>query len=358
MKKMMVVFTGGTIGSTQQNHAVDVNSAGSYMIIEQYKQQFDEQALFDTMQPLNILSENLQPEQWLSLAQSIRSIPQDQYDGIIVTHGSDTFAYSAAMLGYLLAATQIPIVLIASNYPLHDKRANGLRNFRQAVLWIGQEAPSGVFAIYENDRGESKLYLATRLMQCESFTDQFRSPYELTLGTIRDGKLMPQVDARNPSLAELAQFAGQAATTRQWSASFAKLEQLASDIVYIKPYPGLNYDLYQWGDEKPKAILHELYHSATACALPQGAASLPAFIGRCKQQGIDVYLIPAKSANEAQYASTVALLEAGGHLLAGIGPEAALTKLMLAYSVLSDSERIIAFVRDEELYYELHHEKQ
>lgn len=352
MKPVMVVFTGGTIGSTKQEHAIDVNSSGSYTIIEQYRELYDGQAAFGTMQPMNILSENLLAEQWLSLARSIRSIPQEQYAGIIVTHGSDTLAYSAAMLGYLLSATQIPIVLIASNYPLEDERANGMRNFRQAVQWIEQEAPAGVFVVYENDKGESKLYLATRVMQCETFTDQFRSPYELTLGTLQEGRLLPQADARNPSLAQLAP------AQHRWVDELAELQQLASDIIYIKPYPGLNYDYYQWEQRKPQAIVHDLYHSATACSLPQGSASLPAFIRRCKQQGIDVYLTPVKSESEAQYASTTALLEAGAVLLPGIGPEAALTKLMLGYSLLSSSDDIKAFMIGEELYYELHREQQ
>lgn len=364
MKRIMVVFTGGTIGSTKQSEAIDVNGAGSYMIIEQYKALYNGQAgsnvEFDTIQPMNILSENLLAEQWLELAASIRSIPQQQYDGIIVTHGSDTFAYSAAMLGYLLSHTAIPIVLIASNYPLDDERSNGMRNFRQAVRWIEQEAPPGVFAIYENDRAESKLYLATRIMQCESFTDQFRSPYELTLGTLEDGRLIHELDARNPSLTQLAQYAAskEAAATLRYIERFAAINELASDVIYIKPYPGLNYDLYQWSAaQKPKAIVHELYHSATACSVPAGSYSLPAFIKRCRQQGIDVYLVPAKSETETRYASTQNLLEAGAMLLAGIGPEAALVKLMLAYSVLTRSEEIASFMKNVELYYELHREQ-
>jgi len=348
MKSIMVVFTGGTIGSSKQTDAIDVSSSGSYLILERYKELYGEEVAFDTIQPMNILSENLHAQQWLELARSIRSIPQDQYAGIIVTHGSDTLAYSAAMLGYMLSATQIPIVLIASNYPLDDERANGMRNLQEATLWIQRQGAPGVFVAYENNRSQCKLYLATRLMQCEAFTDQFRSPYELTLGTLRDGQLQPENDSRNPALESLAPV------THRWVEKIAKLDQLASDIVYIKPYPGLNYELYQWGDNKPKAIVHDLYHSATAYSLQSGSASLTAFISRCQQDGIEVYLTPAKSIDEAQYASTASLLAAGAHLLAGIAPEAVITKLMLAYSLLSKREDIISFMKHEELYYELH----
>src|SRR5690606_31615898 len=96
MKKIMVVFTGGTIGSTKQSDAIDVSSSGSYMILEQYKELYGAQAdavEFHTVQPMNILSENLRADQWIELVQSIRNLMLGQYSGIIVTHGSDTFAY-------------------------------------------------------------------------------------------------------------------------------------------------------------------------------------------------------------------------------------------------------------------------
>jgi len=348
MKDIMVVFTGGTIGSTKQGSAVDVNASGSYMIIDQFKDQYDLDVSMDTIQPINILSENLIAQQWLSLAEQIKQIPQHEYKGIIVTHGSDTLAYSAAMLGFLLSHTRIPIVLIASNYPLEDERANGLRNFGEAVQWIMKEAPPGIFVIYENNLGESQLYLATRLMQCESFTDQYRSPYELTLGQLKQGKLMWSDDLRNPTLQQLTPV------SNRWSASMEKVTQLADQIVYIKPFPGLNYELYQWGSSKPKAIVHDLYHSATACSLDQGPYSLPAFIRRCREQGIDVYLTPAKSAEDVQYASTARLFEAGAVLLGGMAPEAAMAKLMLGYAMLTKREEVTAFMTEEELYHELH----
>lgn len=348
MKDIMVVFTGGTIGSTKQGSSVDVNASGSYMIIDQFKEQYNLDIALDTIQPINILSENLIAQQWLSLAEQIKQIPQDEYKGIVVTHGSDTLAYSAAMLGFLLSQTRIPIVLIASNYPLEDERANGLRNFSEAVQWILKEAPPGVFVVYENNRGESQLYLATRLMQCEAFTDQYRSPYELTLGVLQQGKLAWSDDPRNPALQQLTPV------SNKWSASIAKITELADQLVYIKPYPGLNYEFYQWGSRKPQAIVHDLYHSATANSLDSGPYSLPAFIRRCREQGIDVYLTPATRAEDVRYASTAKLFEAGAVLLGGMAPEAAMAKLMLGYALLNDHKAVAAFMTEEELYHELH----
>lgn len=343
----MVVFTGGTIGSMKQESGVDVNNAGSYMIIDKFQAQYPSSVAFTTMQPLNILSENMIASQWLELADQLRAIDHSKLDGIIVTHGSDTLAYTAAMLSYLLSDLTIPLILIASNYHLEDERANGLRNFNHAVSWIEEGAAAGVFAIYENNVGEGILYLGSRMMQCEPFTDQFRTPYDYILGKLVNGEVLPMEPASPLQITEIRP------ADHPYIDGIRHLKQLSTNIVTIKPYPGLDYTLFEWTNNKPQAIVHDVYHSGTANAMPSGPHSLVQFIRRCKEQGITVYLSPVKSAEEAQYASTAALLDAGAVLLDSIGPEAALTKLMLAYSLFDRALDIEKFMKHN-LNYELH----
>lgn len=345
----MIVFTGGTIGSVKQGQSVDVNSAGSYMIIDLFQQQYTSLTEFYTMQPLNILSENLVAEQWLELANELRAIDYSSIDAIILTHGSDTLAYSAAMLSYLLSDIPVPLIIIASNYHLQDDRANGLRNFYNAVRWIEEGATAGVFVVYENNRSESILYLGSRIMQCETFTDQFRSPYDLVLGQLVDGVVQRSTVSRGITVANVRP------ATHKYTGIMQQLDQLNTDIVYIKPYPSLNYDLYSWtAERRPTAILHDLYHSGTACALTDGPYSLPQFIKRCKQENITIYLCPVKSSAEAQYASTAKLVEAGAVIIEGMSTEAALTKLMIAYSLFHSEQDVQTFMLQEQLYYERH----
>jgi len=349
MKNIMVVFTGGTIGSMKQGSSIDVNGAGSYMIIDHFQQKYTSSSTFETMQPLNILSENLVAEQWINLAEQLRAIDHSSIDAIILTHGSDTLAYSAAMLSYLLGDIPLPLILIASNYHLNDERSNGLRNFNNAVRWIEEGASPGVFVIYENNRSESILYLGSRIMQCESFTDQFRSPYDIVLGQLEDGVVQTTEDSNSLTLSQII------SADHPYLDQIQQLDTLVTDILYVKPYPGLNYELYSWAsNHRPTAILHDLYHSGTACAITEGPYSLPEFIGRCKEDNITVYLCPVKSAEEAQYASTATLIEAGAVLLEKIGLEAALTKLMVAYSLFRSEQEVKDFMLNDQLYYERH----
>lgn len=357
MKRILVVFTGGTIGSKASGDSINVHGDGAYALLEAYEGSAAARTdvRLETIQPLNLLSENMTTGDWSVLAASIRrKMDGSAFDGILVTHGSDTLAYTAAMMGYLFADIAIPLVLTASNYPIADARSNGLRNFSSAIDFIAGAALPGVFVVYENAAGISQVYLGTRIMQCEPFTDQFRSPYDLVYGHMEDRRFRWHEDARNP----LPDTLRPVSAPLRWGHDMPAID---TGIVYVKPYPGLDYSLYTWTERKPKAILHDLHHSGTACGLEGGAYSLPAFIKRCAVDDIDVYIAPVKNASDAMYASSHKLIGAGAVMLAGMSVEAALTKLMLAYGACgSDGEQskskepLYRLVKDTNWYYEIH----
>jgi L-asparaginase len=111
----------------------------------------------------------------------------------------------------------------------------------------------------------------------------------------------------------------------------------------IKPYPGLDYTHFNL--ENVDAVLHDLYHSGTACtSLKWGENhSLLEFIKHCKKLDISVYLAPAiKSADV--YQSTKALLEQGANMIWNMSIEAAYVKLLLAYGNFIDKQEILDFL--------------
>ncbi|MFX3636434.1 MAG: asparaginase [Candidatus Pristimantibacillus sp.] len=349
MKKLLVMFTGGTIGSKNNEGTVSVNEAGSYYLIDAYiASPLKREVRLQTAQPLNILSENLVPDDWNILIRAINEVDKSLYDGIIVTHGSDTLAYTAAMLSYVCCNTTIPIVLVASNYPLDDARSNGLHNFASAINFIAQEGIPGVFVVYRNDKGESVVYLGSRITQALSFTDQFDSPYSLPYGEMIEGELSLYEHPYNPALQELR---SRAAVPSPWSNESSALE---AGLLYIKPFPGIDYSYYDFREREkaPKAILHDLYHSGTASANATGNHSLLRFAEFCAEHGVDLYLCPLKDSSEALYASSVSLLEAGVTFIENMSVEAALMKLTLAYSMYREKTDVQSFVMDTSLFYE------
>jgi len=334
LTEILVVFTGGTIGSRRSGAVVDVDGDAGFELLERYRAlagPLSEAVRFETVQPMMLLSENMTPGHWLGLVRCLRErlgAEPGRFAGAVVAHGSDTLPYTAAMLGYALADVRLPVVLIAANRPLDDPLSNGVRNFAAAVDFILDAALPGVYVVFENDRGEMPVMLGTRLTEARPFDDQFVPTYGAPLGHMRDGRFVPCGHAVNPPVAALHAPRGPALPPEGIG--------FATDILYIRPYPGLDYGLYDFErlPRRPSAVLHGLYHSATACSARAGAyaSSLPAFAARCAALGIDVYIAPAKAEDTARYRSAHEIAAADGvRALARIAPEAALVKLMAAY---------------------------
>ena len=325
MKKIMVVLTGGTIGSRVENDVIDVSETSPYKLLSMYEECYGEEA-FEVLQPINILSENMTPDSLLILLKALDRIAYDEYAGIIVAHGSDTLSYTCAFAGLLFPEIPIPMVLIASNYPLGQRGSNGLNNFARAVELIRRSELKGVFALYQDMEGINQVYPAIRIHEAEPVHDQFRDFYGTPLGKMENGAFIF--------------YGNQSAEDKLWgeeqeAGRDRKLrvpDDFSNRVMMIRPYPGMDYSVFQFDEKnKPAAILHYLYHSATAC-LSGEEYSFLSFVERCRSQNIDVYAASYKRTEGKQYATGDALLKAGVIPLLNISPEAAYAKLMLLYN--------------------------
>ena len=318
--KILVILTGGTIGSKVSEKIVNVNPAATYHLIKLYQDRYGTDTEFEVIHPMNILSENLIPAHWKILYDTLDTVDFDVYDGIIITHGSDTLAYTAAMTGFCYAHTTIPIILVASNYALEDARSNGLANFYNAVCFIREKKARGVFAIFQNHRKENVVYLATRIKEADTYLDQFSSYGGVDFGRVVEGKFKRTDHVQNPTLEEL-------------NASEKKLvirnDTWEKNILMIHPYPGFDYGSILLNDQTG-AVLHCTYHSATVCE-GEGKYSASEFVRRCKARGIEVYACSFKQTDNL-YATSAEFLRAGAIPLMNISPEAAYAKLILAYN--------------------------
>jgi L-asparaginase len=349
LKKMKVIFTGGTIGSRKTDRGIDVDASTSYELIQLYEAYAHKPNLeFDTVQPLNILSENLVPEDWITIIRELENIDCSLYQGIIITHGTDTLPFTAAALSLSCKWIPIPIVLIASNFPLNDPRGKGVLNFSHAVEFISKQPLAGVFVIFENNCGEAIVHLGTRLTQSDPFTDEYDSTYSVPFGLMNNNQFIHNAHKINPTLAMVQ--------SQPVSAVYNTLFSFSNEVFYIKPYPGLNYRYYDFTKHKPKAILHDLYHSGTAST--RNAASFDAsildFLAYCHSHDIQVYIAPFIIKSEDKYASSIQFIKAGAIPLEHISVEAALVKLMLAYGTFAEHDEVSAFMNDTSLFFEVH----
>lgn len=148
--KILVIFTGGTIGSSSKDGYISPDETKKYRILEQYKQLTGSGQLFDTLEPYTTLSENLEGTHLTKLMKCVKD-NLGKYDGIIITHGTDTLQYTAAALTYAFGMDTVPIVLVSSNRIIEDDSANGIANFRGAVEFINGGYGRGVYVSYRND---------------------------------------------------------------------------------------------------------------------------------------------------------------------------------------------------------------
>ena len=320
--KLFLLQTGGTIGSAITDGTIDVDPAKGDVLIDAYQKTAAHRVDFTVARPFTILSENLTPEHWAQMIDVLKGIDFSDYEGIIVTHGSDTLPYTAAALSYFFASSPIPIVLVCANHPLGHPESNGLTNFSAAVDFILNARAPGIFVVYENKDGRLKIHLGTRTLEADSVLDNFESfggrPF-----AVKDRHCLSHGNAR---LAPGQDALKSRALHTHWDATPAFNEA----ILALRTYPGMDYGYLSFDHKPPAAVLHQLYHSASGNDAGPGTRSLAKFIADHPET--DHYLISYKDVSGDLYASCHALIEAGGIPLENICFEAAVTKLYFAYS--------------------------
>ena len=163
--KINVILTGGTIGSAYSNGFITTDSSTEYVLINNYKKTYGNDIKFSICNPYTILSETLSGDILNKLIESLRHNLNDDSDGIIVAHGTDTLQYSAIAAAYCLGSNIKPVLFVSANYPLENPLSNGNINFAAAVEFIKQKAGRGVFVSYSNDLKSVDFHYPTRLLR-------------------------------------------------------------------------------------------------------------------------------------------------------------------------------------------------
>ena len=99
MEKIKVIFTGGTIGSLAKGNDISPDGDTKYLLLEKYGKNTDR---FITSKPLFILSENANLKNVEKMAEEINNSLSENVKGIIMTHGTDTLAYTASLISFLV----------------------------------------------------------------------------------------------------------------------------------------------------------------------------------------------------------------------------------------------------------------
>ena len=179
-----MIGTGGTIASEMTEAGLTPNLNSEDLL--SYVPALRDLCRVDCLQICSIDSTNMTPAHWLLIARTIRE-RYDRYDGFVICHGTDTMAYTAAALSYLIQNSPKPIVLTGSQRPIHaditDSKANLLDSFTVAC----DGRVPGVSVVFG---GEVILGTRARKTYSKSY-GAFSSINYPVLGVVQDGRLVP-----------------------------------------------------------------------------------------------------------------------------------------------------------------------
>jgi len=182
MKKILLICTGGTIASEMTEGGLTPE-----LTTEQLLSQVPAISGIcgvECIQLLNLDSTNITPGHWQMMARCVRT-HYGEYDGFVITHGTDTMAYTAAALSYLIQGSPKPIVLTGAQKPIGFDSTDSKVNLMDAFRCAAEDLP-GVSIVFNN-----RVILGTRAKKTRSKSFQaFSSINYPDLGVLRDGVLL------------------------------------------------------------------------------------------------------------------------------------------------------------------------
>lgn len=312
MRSVHIIYTGGTIGMV----ADPASGRLSNVALDHLGKDVPELDRLDLKLSASTFQEpidscDMTPDRWLQLAKRIQEL-YDQHDGFVIMHGTDTMAYTASALSFLLQGLQKPVILTGSQLPMGTLRTDGKENLITAVEIAGSaengEAIVQEVAVYF----EYKLYRGNRITKVSAaHFDAYDSP-------------------NWPFLAEagikIAYDKG--ALLPKSSGPLQVANSLESSVALIKLFPGMDSELFKvLANGQSKAVVLETFGSGN---VPSDKKFLDA-LGALVERGIPVMNVSqciAGSVLIGRYGASAALEEMGVTGLYDMTTESAITKLM------------------------------
>ena len=142
-KHILLLTTGGTIACTPGTEGLEPQSAG---VMEREIQLLRTYYTITVQDVMCLDSSNIRPEEWQHIARTVYD-NQFSYDGIVISHGTDTMAYTASAVTFMLPGIRVPVVFTGSQLPVADVLSDGPDNLRSAFAMAASGTP-GVFLAF------------------------------------------------------------------------------------------------------------------------------------------------------------------------------------------------------------------
>ena len=313
-KRILLLTTGGTIASVPGGEGLVPHRSG---VMERELEQLRTYYDISVMDVMCLDSSHITPEEWQLIARAVFE-NRGGFDGIVVSHGTDTMAYTASAVTWMLPNIDVPVVFTGSQLPLADMLSDGPDNLRTAFAMAAAGHP-GVFLAFDR-----KVMLGCRAVKVrasgfsafESVNARYAAQVS-NLGLVADPEVLP----RSTGEAQLR-------------------TEISRGVFLLKLTPGLNPAVFDMlAAMGYKGIVIEAFGLGGMNVLHKGLRG----IRRCVEDGISVVVTTQclyDSSNLQVYQVGNKLLELGVIQGRDMTSEAAMTKLMWAIGQGYEQEEI------------------
>ena len=187
MKHILMIGTGGTIASQIGQDGLRPALTSEQLLC--FVPKVSEFCRVDCIQLFSLDSTNIRPENWVALAKAIQE-NYDRYDGFVVSHGTDTMAYTAAALSYLIQGAKKPIILTGAQKPISFDSTDSKINLTDAFLCAASDRLHGVMIVFNGKVIQGTRACKTRSKSYEAFSS-INYPY---LAVLQDGSLLQYIE--------------------------------------------------------------------------------------------------------------------------------------------------------------------
>ena len=189
---VVIMSTGGTIASRVDYRTGAVRSAMSASDLYGVVPELADIARVDTEIVYSIYSENLTPQNWTDLAQTVAKRIEQGVDGVVIAHGTDTMAYTSAALSFALQNLPVPVILVGAQRSSDRPSSDAATNLIGAVKAAG-EAPFAEVGLAMHETVSdiaTVVHRGTKVRKCHtSRRDTFKSVNGFPIAKVHDLKV-------------------------------------------------------------------------------------------------------------------------------------------------------------------------
>lgn len=248
--KILLITTGGTLASAPTAAGLAPQLSGEEIL--GFVPELRDFAEIKTLPLMNIDSTNMEPAKWLKLSRAIEE-HYDIYDAFVVIHGTDTLAYTAAALSYLIQNSRKPIVLTGSQQSIALRDTDARRNLSDAVLYAADPRAAGVKVVFDG-----QVMIGTRVRK--THTKSYRA--------------FTSIDYPNVAMIRNQKICHFIAEVPEDDLKF--YHKLESNIAILKLMPGLRPEHMLLLGREAKALILEGFGSGGLPNLPEWNLVAPA----------------------------------------------------------------------------------